>query len=198
MYISRPCSWRDVTLGSATQSQREASNVFRFATTLDRRCRVEAAIAAKEPEPVAFDRAAVRNARVVGADDAWRLADADGAQLVVQVVAPRPVARVVDERLTAELVAARTRYEVHHRSADVRLAEAACDGHSDLVDVHRIEDVGRDSAAIERRRDRHAVDRHAPFVDRATTRREEGHCRRGGERAVVDDQAGDGIQQGAD
>ena len=125
-------------------------------------------------------------------------AEADGAQLVGQVVAPRPVPRVVEEPLAAERVPAGTRHQVHHRPADVRLAEAAGDGHRDLVDVDRIQDVGRHAAAVERRRDRHAVDRHAPFVDRPAARGEEGHRRRGGERAVVDDQAGDGIQQGAD
>ena len=96
------------------------------------------------------------------------------------------------------VVPAGTRHEVHHRPADVRLAQAAGDGHRDLVDVDRIQDVGRHAAAVERRRDRHAVDRHAPFVDRAAARREEGHRRRRGERAVVDGQAWDGIQQGAD
>ncbi len=162
------------------------------------RRRVETAIAAEEPEPIAFDRAAIRDARVVRADDAGRLPEADGPQLVGQVVAARPVARVVDEPLAAERVPAGARHQVHRRPADVRLAEAARDGDGDLVDVDGIQDVGRDAAAVERCSHGHAVDLHAPFVDVAAARGEERHRRRGGERPVVDDQAGDGIQQGAD
>ncbi len=164
--------------------------------------RLQAAIAAKEPESIALDRAAVGDARVVGVDDAGRFLEIRSrgrrAQRVVQVVASGPVTRVVDERRAAERVAAGSRHEVHHRPADIRLAEAAGDGHRHLIDVDGIQDVGRHAAAVERRRDGHAVDRHAPFVDRAAARREEGHRRRRGERAVVDRQAGDGIQQRAD
>ena len=66
----------------------------------DRRLRVEVAVAAEEPEAVAHDRAAERDAGVVGLDDpgfsvrfGWR------GDLVVQVVAARPLAGIAVERV---------------------------------------------------------------------------------------------------
>ena len=60
----------------------------------------------------------------------------------------------------------------------IGLAHAARHRSRDLIAVDGVEDVRRDAAAVERRRHRHAVHRHAAFVGLATARAEERHRRR--------------------
>src|SRR5256886_5328242 len=59
---------------------------------------------------------------VVCLDDAGRLRQTDRAERVVQVVATRPLARVVEEDGTREGVAARLRYQIH-RSEERRVGK---------------------------------------------------------------------------
>ena len=106
------------------------------------------------------------DARVVRVDDAGPsvIGDADCRSVSSMLLPRRPLAGGVEERLARERVAARARHEVHHRPAGLGLAQAAGDRDRDFVDVGRVVGERRDAAAVERRRDGHAVDRHAAFV----------------------------------
>src|SRR5262249_10345685 len=129
-----------------------------------------AAIGAEEPQPILLDWTADRAARVVGALDAGAAGDALAARRGVDVVAARPVAGGVEERLPGEFVAARFLHDVHRGAAGLVLAEAARDDHHDLFGVAGVVGERRHAAAVERRRDGHAVDRHPPFVGAAAVR----------------------------
>ena len=128
----------------------------------------------------------------VDADPRWR------RQLVVEVVAARPVAGVAVERLPAEAVAARARDDVHHGTAGIRFAHAARHGHRRFVGVHGVEDVRRHAAAVECRGDRQPVHRHAAFVGLAAARAEERHRRRRVHAIAVHRQSRRGIEEVAD
>ena len=141
---------------------------------LDRRLRAQVAIASVEPQPVADDRTAIGDAGVVRLDDARRFGDADAAQLIVEVVAARPVACQAGERRPPEGVAARARDDVHDRAAGVGLTEAAAHADRDFLDADRIVDVRRHAAAA-RRSDRHSAHGHAPFIAGTAVGGEERH-----------------------
>src|SRR4029450_3405547 len=80
---------------------------------------------AEEPELVPLDGSATGDAEVVGADDTGGLGEAVPLQLVVEVVASGPVARVAEEPRSAERVATRFWDQVHLRTAVLGFAQGA-------------------------------------------------------------------------
>src|SRR6185436_2166792 len=129
------------------------------------RLAAEVAVVAEEPEAILHDRTAVRDAPIVGFEDAGILAEirVQRLDLAREIVATRPLAGVVVEGGASEVVAARARDDVHDRPADVAFAEPAAHGDRDFIRVYRVVDIRREPAAA-RGRQWEAVDRIAPFT----------------------------------
>src|SRR5262245_61367220 len=99
----------------------------------ERRLGIEVAIAAEEPQAVFLDRTAVRDATVVRLDNARRLRETDGAEIIVQVVPARPLTGLVDECGAAQRGSTRLRPGARPRATDVALSEPAADGDHDFL-----------------------------------------------------------------
>ena len=149
----------------------------------------------EEPQLVAHDRPAHREAGVPVLDEARDFAEAVAAQLVVEVVALRPLAGGAPERGAVEGVAAGLGHHVEGRAAAIHLAQAARHGDLDFRGVHRVVAEAGHAAAVEGRADVHAVDLHRAFVAAPAVRGEEHHRGVGAvvEAVVLD--TGDGGEQ---
>ncbi len=137
-----------------------------------------AADVVEEPQAVPDDRTTQREVRVPVLDQGRHVGQPVATQLVVQVVALRPLAGGAEEGGAAERVAAGLRNEVEGRPAAIGLTETAGDRHLNLGRfADRITEAG-DAAAIERRPDVHAVDLNRAFIAASTARGEEvgGHA----------------------
>ena len=139
---------------------------------------------AVEPDAIPLDGPTEREARVPAADERCRGRNSERAQLIVDVVALRPLARDVAEVGTVERVAAGLRHEVERRTAAIGFAEPASHCQLDFLRTRGVVAVAGHAAAVERRADVHAVDLDRAFIAASAARREEDHV--GRDTAVLD------------
>ena len=111
-----------------------------------RRLVLEVAVAAVEPEAILHDRTAERDAPVVGLEMPGFCAEVrvQRLDLVVRLSPLDHSPAMLKNAVPAKTVAARARDDVHHRPADVALAEAAAHGDRDFLGVDRVVDVRRE------------------------------------------------------
>ncbi len=130
-----------------------------------------------KPDPIAHDRAAHGHARIPVAYDLRGIGDTERSQLVVDVVALRPLAGQAAEKRSAERVAARFWNDVELRPAAVGFTESTGHGELHFLGVRCVIAVSGHAAAVERRADVHAVHLYGAFIASAAPRREEHHRR---------------------
>jgi hypothetical protein len=112
---------------------------------------------AVEPDAILPDRPAEREARIPAAHDRRGRRQPVRAQLVVEVVALRPLAGDAAEVGPAEHVAAGLGHDVELRAAAIGFAEPSRDGNLDFLRVAGVVAIARDAAAVEGGADVHPV-----------------------------------------